>query len=128
MDHSRNRTPAAPAHSRIQTVSVIGLGYIGLPTAAMFASSGLQVVGVDVNQRAVDSINAGKPHIEEGDLDALVERCVASGHLRAVTAPVPADAFIIAVPTPAGAPPDHVPDVSYVEAAGRSLAPVLKSG
>lgn len=119
---------AAAASGEIRTLSVIGLGYIGLPTAAMFAASGLQVIGVDLNQRAVDSINAGKPHIEEGDLDALVERCVASGHLRAVTKPVPADAFIIAVPTPAGAPPEHAPDVSYVEAAGRSLAPVLKRG
>ncbi len=109
-------------------VSVIGLGYIGLPTAAMFAASGKRVVGVDTSRRAVDSINAGKPHIEEGDLDALVERCVASGHLRAVTTPVPADAFIIAVPTPTGPAPDHAPDISYVESAGRSIAPVLKPG
>ncbi|WP_417471474.1 UDP-N-acetyl-D-mannosamine dehydrogenase [Luteimonas mephitis] len=134
MDPSHNPTEAntqagtTAAGSDIQTLSVIGLGYIGLPTAAMFAASGLRVIGVDLNQRAVDSINSGKPHIEEGDLDALVERCVASGHLRAVTAPVAADAFIIAVPTPAGSPPEHVPDVSYVEAAGRSLAPVLKRG
>lgn len=120
--------PSTQQANSILTVSVIGLGYIGLPTAAMFAASGKQVVGVDISQHAVDSINAGKPHIEEGDLDALVERCVASGHLRAVTSPVPADAFIIAVPTPVGPAPQHAPDVSFVEAAGRSIAPVLKKG
>jgi UDP-N-acetyl-D-mannosaminuronic acid dehydrogenase len=112
----------------VTTISVIGLGYIGLPTAAMFASTGKQVIGVDISRHAVDSINAGKPHIEEGDLDALVERCVSSGNLRAVISPVAADAFIIAVPTPVGDGPDHQPDVSYVEAAGRSIAAVLKPG
>ncbi|MDH5831822.1 UDP-N-acetyl-D-mannosamine dehydrogenase [Luteimonas sp. M1R5S18] len=117
-----------PDGGRLRTVAVVGLGYIGLPTAAMFAASGKQVVGIDISQRAVDAVNAGKPHIEEGDLDALVERCVASGHLRATTEPVPADAFVIAVPTPVGAAPGHQPDVSYVEAAGRSIAPVLKRG
>ena len=129
---STMQTPQAPhlpvPAERIRTVSVIGLGYIGLPTAAMFAASGKQVVGVDISQHAVDSINAGKPHIEEGDLDALVERCVATGHLSAVTAPVQADAFIIAVPTPVGSAPQHEPDVSFVEAAARSIAPVLKQG
>jgi UDP-N-acetyl-D-mannosaminuronic acid dehydrogenase len=122
------RATAEHVAARPGTVSVIGLGYIGLPTAAMFAASGRQVIGVDISRHAVDSINAGKPHIEEGDLDALVERCVGSGQLRAVTTPVPADVFIIAVPTPVGEAPGHVPDVSYVEAAGRSIAPVLKQG
>jgi len=112
----------------IKTLSVIGLGYIGLPTAAMFASSGVNVLGVDVSQRAVDSINSGKAHIEEGNLDELVERCVASGALRASLTPVAADAFIIAVPTPAGHDANHSPDVSFVQAAGRSIAPVLKKG
>lgn len=121
-------TLATSSGDGTRVVSVIGLGYIGLPTAAMFAASGRTVVGVDVSRHAVDSINSGKPHIEEGDLDALVERCVASGKLRAVSSPVPADAFIIAVPTPVGDAPGHAPDVSYVEAAGRSIAPVLKRG
>ena len=112
----------------VSRLSVIGLGYIGLPTAAMFASSGLEVVGVDVSQRAVDSINGGKAHIEEGNLDELVERCVDAGSLRANLTPVAADAFIIAVPTPAGHDANHSPDVSYVQAAGRSIAPVLKKG
>ena len=126
--NSTDPTAAPAPGDRLQTISVIGLGYIGLPTAAMFAASGRHVVGVDISRHAVDSINAGKPHIEEGDLDALVERCVASGHLRAVTEPVAADAFIIAVPTPVGPAPEHAPDISYVEDAVRSLAPVLKRG
>lgn len=109
-------------------LSVIGLGYIGLPTAAMFASTGLTTIGVDVSERAVDAINSGKAHIDEGNLDELVERCVESGHLRAVMEPVAADAFIIAVPTPVGHDAAHTPDVSYVRAAGRSIAPVIKKG
>jgi UDP-N-acetyl-D-mannosaminuronic acid dehydrogenase len=110
------------------TLAVIGLGYIGLPTAAMFASTGLATVGVDISQRAVDAVNSGKAHIEEGNLDELVEHCVQAGHLRATTRPVAADAFIIAVPTPVGHDGDHSPDVSYVQAAGHSIAPVLKKG
>lgn len=112
----------------IHTLSVIGLGYIGLPTAAMFASTGIEVVGVDVSRHAVDTINAGKVHIEEGNLDELVERCVRAGTLRAVHEAVEADVFIIAVPTPVGHDADHKPDVSYVQAAGQSIAPVLKKG
>lgn len=109
-------------------LSVIGLGYIGLPTAAMFASAGVDVVGVDISQRAVDAVNSGKAHIEEGNLDELVERCVRAGKLRASTNAVPADVFIIAVPTPVGHDEQHAPDVSYIQAAGRSIAPLLKSG
>lgn len=112
----------------VNTLSVIGLGYIGLPTAAMFASTGLDTVGVDVSRRAVDAINCGKAHIEEGNLDELVERCVQTGHLRAVMKPVAADAFIIAVPTPVGKDEGHSPDVSYIQAAGLAIAPVLKRG
>ena len=81
-------------------VSVIGLGYIGLPTAAMLASKKLQVVGVDVNQHTVDTINRGEVHIVEPDLDSAVRRAVKQGHLTATTTPEPADAFLIAVPTP----------------------------
>lgn len=112
----------------IAAVSVIGLGYIGLPTAAMFASTGLAVAGVDVSKRVVDIVNAGGIHIEEGDLDALVERCVREGLLSAHLQPQPADAFIVAVPTPVSHDSRHQPDVSYVEAAGRSIAPVLARG
>lgn len=112
----------------VSTLSVIGLGYIGLPTAAMFASSGVQTIGVDVSRRAVDAINSGRAHIEEGNLDELVARCVGAGSLRAVLEPVPADAFIIAVPTPVGHDEMRSPDISYVQAAGRSIAPVLKAG
>lgn len=109
-----------------ETISTIGMGYIGLPTAAAFASAGKKVIGVDINQAAVDTINQGKIHIVEPDLDDVVKTAVATGHLRATTVPEAADAFLIAVPTPFKG--DHEPDVSYVEAAVRSIAPVLKQG
>lgn len=108
------------------TISVIGLGYIGLPTAAAFASHQKKVVGVDINQHAVDTINRGAIHIVEPDLDLLVKRAVEDGFLRAVTSPEPADAFLIAVPTPFKG--DHLPDMKFVESAALSLAPVLKKG
>lgn len=108
-------------------VSVIGLGYIGLPTAAMFASRKVEVVGVDVDPRAVDTINRGEIHIIEPDLDIVVQSTVSQGYLRATTVPEPADAFLIAVPTPFKGD-NHEPDLSYVEAASRAIAPVLKSG
>lgn len=82
------------------TVSVIGLGYIGLPTAAAFAQHGANVIGVDVNQHAVETINQGKIHIVELDLDTAVQQCVTNGKLKASLTPEPADAFLIAVPTP----------------------------
>ena len=81
-------------------ISVIGLGYIGLPTAAIFASRGLEVVGVDINPETVEIINQGGIHIVEPDLDFVVRDVVASGNLRACLDPEPADVFIIAVPTP----------------------------
>ena len=109
-----------------ETISTIGMGYIGLPTAAAFAAAGKKVIGVDINQAAVDTINQGKIHIVEPDLDDVVKTAVATGHLRATTVPEAADAFLIAVPTPFKG--DHEPDVSYVEAAVRSIAPVLKQG
>ncbi len=112
----------------VTSVSVIGLGYIGLPTAAMFASSGLNVYGVDVSERVVQIVNAGGIHIEEGNLDVLVANCVREGRLSASLTPRPADVFIVAVPTPVGHDAAHQPDVSYVEAAGRAIAPVLKKG
>lgn len=106
------------------TVSVIGLGYIGLPTAAIFASRKKQVIGVDVNQHAVDVINRGEIHIVEPDLDMLVHAAVIEGYLRATTTPEPADAFLIAVPTPFKE--NHQPDLSYIQAASQSIAKVLK--
>lgn len=112
----------------IASLSVIGLGYIGLPTAAMFASTGLPTIGVDISQRAVDAVNAGQAHIEEENLSELVDHCVEAGHLRAVLKPEPADAFIVAVPTPVGHDDARSPDLSYVDGAGRSIAPVLKKG
>ncbi|ATM98760.1 MULTISPECIES: UDP-N-acetyl-D-mannosamine dehydrogenase [Proteus] len=109
-----------------ETISVIGLGYIGLPTAAAFASRKKSVIGVDVNQHAVDTINKGQIHIVEPDLDKVVKQAVEEGHLKAYTTPQPADAYLIAVPTPFKG--EHEPDLAYVEAAARSIAPVLKKG
>lgn len=108
-------------------ISVIGLGYIGLPTAAMFASRKIEVVGVDVNRQTVETINQGKIHIVEPDLDIVVHAAVAEGYLRAQTTPEAADAFLIAVPTPFIGN-QHSPDLSFIEAASRSIAPVLKPG
>jgi len=108
------------------TISVVGLGYIGLPTAAVFASRKKQVIGVDVNQNAVDIINRGQIHIVEPDLDMVVHAAVTEGYLRATTQPEPADAFLIAVPTPFKG--DHEPDLTYIESASKSIAPVLKKG
>lgn len=108
-------------------VSVIGLGYIGLPTAAMFASRKIEVVGIDVNQRTVDTINRGEVHIVEPDLDMVVRAAVREGYLRAGTTPESADAFLIAVPTPFKGD-NHQPDLSFIEAASRAIATVLKKG
>ncbi len=109
-----------------KVVAMIGLGYIGLPTAAVLASRGVKVIGVDINQHAVDTVNQGQIHIVEPDLEALVHEVVRTGKLHATTKPEMADAFLIAVPTPFKG--DHVPDLAYVEAAVRSIAPVLKKG
>lgn len=110
----------------IATISVIGLGYIGLPTAAVLAAAGRQVIGVDINPHAVDTINDGRIHIVEPGLDAVVAKTVAAEHLRATTVPEPADAFLIAVPTPFQS--DHTPDLRYVRSACEAIAPVLKKG
>lgn len=111
---------------RFDTISIIGMGYIGLPTAAVFASRKIKVIGVDVNRTAVDTINAGRIHIIEPDLDMLVHAAVKEGYLRATTHPEPADAFLVAVPTPFR--DGHTPDMSYIEAACKSIAPVLRKG
>ncbi|WIF58001.1 UDP-N-acetyl-D-mannosamine dehydrogenase [Atlantibacter hermannii] len=108
------------------TISVIGLGYIGLPTAAAFASRQKHVVGVDINSRAVETINRGEIHIVEPELGEVVKAAVANGFLRATTQPVEADAFLIAVPTPFKG--EHEPDMKFVQAAAESIAPVLRKG
>ncbi|MCO7233426.1 MULTISPECIES: UDP-N-acetyl-D-mannosamine dehydrogenase [unclassified Cobetia] len=112
------------------TISVIGLGYIGLPTAAVIASRRQHVIGVDISQKAVDTINRGEIHIVEPELDMLVHAAVNEGYLRATTKAEPADAFLVAVPTPFKREEGktHVPDLTYIKAASLSIAPVLKSG
>lgn len=112
---------------QFKKISVVGLGYIGLPTAAMFASRKIKVVGVDVDQSAVDTINRGEIHIVEPDLDMVVHAAVHEGYLRATTTPEPADAFLIAVPTPFKGK-NHEPDLSYIEAASNAIAAVLEKG
>lgn len=108
------------------TLSVIGLGYIGLPTAAVLANSGCQVIGVDVNVHAIDTINAGRIHIVEPGLGEMVAKVVSEGRLRATNTPEPADAFLIAVPTPFR--DDRTPDLKYVRSACEVIAPVLRKG
>jgi UDP-N-acetyl-D-mannosaminuronic acid dehydrogenase len=114
------------------TISVIGLGYIGLPTAAMFSSKEMNVIGVDVSQHVVDTINAGEIHIVEPGLDVIVKKAVDEGFLRATTVQEPADAFVIAVPTPFLPVETECsipkPDLSYIKAAAKSVAKVLKRG
>ncbi|MCD2322497.1 UDP-N-acetyl-D-mannosamine dehydrogenase [Sphingomonas sp. IC-56] len=107
-------------------VCVLGLGYIGLPTAAVIARTGAKVVGVDVHAHVVETVNSGKVHIEEIDLDGLVSGVVARGNLRASLEIVPADVFVIAVPTPFG--DNHAPDIGHVLKAATNVAIVLKAG
>ncbi|MBL0141891.1 MAG: UDP-N-acetyl-D-mannosamine dehydrogenase [Betaproteobacteria bacterium] len=107
-------------------VSIVGLGYIGLPTAAVIASRGVQVVGLDVDPKIVDVLNRGEIHIVEPGLDTLVRDAVKAGTFRATLAPEPAEVFLIAVPTPfKGA---HEPDLRYIESAAKNIAPVLAKG
>lgn len=115
---------------KFKTVSVYGLGYIGLPTAAMFASSGVKVIGVDVNKDIVDVINSGDIHIVEPGLKDIVSDSVASGKLSATDMPEPADAFIIAVPTPFKTTHAAIPepDLDYIKKACNNIAKVLKKG
>jgi len=112
---------------QFNTISVVGLGYIGLPTAAVLASRELKVIGLDVNQQTVDIINRGEIHIVEPDLDRVVHAAVKEGFLIATTKPQPADAFLVAVPTPLKGD-NHDPDLSYIESAARSIASVLEPG
>ncbi|WP_188206923.1 nucleotide sugar dehydrogenase [Alkalibacillus aidingensis] len=107
-------------------ICVIGLGYIGLPTSALFANEGYEVVGVDVNEKVVQRINEGVIHIEEPGLDEMVEKAVASGRLTASTEPTEADYFIIAVPTPIYE--DKTANLDYVVQATKNLLPKLQKG
>ncbi len=111
-------------------ISVVGLGYIGLPTAAVIASRKIQVIGLDVSPLVVETINQGKIHIIEPDLDMVVHAAVTEGFLCATLIPEPADAFMIAVPTPFKTVDGmaHMPDLAYVESAARKIAPVLQKG
>ena len=115
---------------RFETICIVGLGYIGLPTAAVFASRKVTVIGVDVSARAVETVNRGQIHIVEPDLDMIVHAAVIEGYLRATTRPEPAEAFLIAVPTPFKDGPSgpHHPDMDYIQSASKSIAPVLKKG
>jgi UDP-N-acetyl-D-mannosaminuronic acid dehydrogenase len=107
-------------------VVTIGLGYIGLPTSALIASHGTNVLGVDINQSVVDTINQGKIHIVEPDLDAIVSKAVSNGFFKASTKASSADVYLIVVPTPFKG--NHEPDISFVEAATKGIIPLLKKG
>ncbi|MFC0236494.1 nucleotide sugar dehydrogenase [Fictibacillus phosphorivorans] len=110
----------------MKKICVVGLGYIGLPTAAIFARSGYEVVGVDVNEKVVSSLNSGEILIEEVGLPELVKEVVSNGNLKASLAPEEADVYIIAVPTPIH--DDHSANVDYVVEASKNIAPLLKKG
>ena len=107
-------------------VVTIGLGYIGLPTSALIASKSTQVLGVDIDQKVVDTVNDGKIHIVEPDLDLIVSKAVNDGFFKASTTAVAADVFLIVVPTPFKG--NHEPDISFVEAATKGIIPLLKKG
>lgn len=131
MEMIQRDTDAVAASGRaadraFKRISVIGLGYIGLPTAAVFAARGIEVIGVDVNAYAVETINSGRIHIVEPDLDMVVHAATQEGRLRATLTPEPAEAFLIAVPTPFKG--DHEPDLRHIEAAAKAIAPVLAPG
>lgn len=111
----------------MKNICVFGLGYIGLPTAAMFAHHGANVIGVDVNPHAVETINQGKIHIVEPGLEAIVKQAVDNHRLKASLTPVHSDAYLIAVPTPFKGD-DHEPDLSYIKAVSKALAPLLEKG
>ena len=117
------------SHKLKKKVSVIGLGYIGLPTAALLASEGFEVMGMDVSHHVVDTINRGEIHIIERDLDAYVRAAVSRGLLKAATEVKPADVYMLCVPTPFhlanGIP---TPNVDYVMAAAKSISEHIKAG
>jgi UDP-N-acetyl-D-mannosaminuronic acid dehydrogenase len=105
-------------------ICFLGLGYIGLPTAAIIAGKGFSVLGVDINEEIVDTINKGEVHISEPGIDELVKKVVTGGNLRAASRPEVSDVFLIVVPTPFKG--NHEPDISFVEAATMAIIPLLK--
>ncbi|MDF2866692.1 MAG: UDP-N-acetyl-D-mannosaminuronic acid dehydrogenase, partial [Gammaproteobacteria bacterium] len=107
-------------------ISVLGLGYVGLPTAALFASKGIQVTGFDINQQLIEIINSGDVHISEPGLKEMVKTVVSSGYLKALDSLQPADVFIIAVPTPIN--DDKSPNLMAFEQAIGLIAPILQKG
>ena len=114
---------------KFNNISIIGLGYIGLPTASILASKKIKVIGVDINKKIVNTVNRGKTHIKEKGLDKLVNKVVKEGCLKATLKPKPADAFIITVPTPyKGKNYYSDPDLSFIKAACKSIKSVLKAG
>ena len=115
-----------PPETSEHDVGVLGLGYVGLPTAAVLATNGRRVAGFDLRRDILDTINAGGIHIVEPELDALVRAAVLAGTLRAVPQPAPARTHLICVPTPIT--PDHRPDLSHVESAANALVPVVRPG
>ncbi len=129
--HSRcNEQDCKCMNRRFKTIAIIGMGYIGLPTAAVIASHKINVIGVDVDVNAVNCINQGKIHIIEPGLENIVQEAVAGGYLRATLNPEVADVFLIAVPTPfkSGNNDSYEPDLKFVKAAAISISKVLKKG
>ena len=123
---SNNNSQLLTLNSQLKKVCIIGLGYIGLPTAALLANKGYEVHGVDIVQETVDTINRGEIHIVEPELDTFVKSAVNSGNLKADTKPTKADIFIIAVPTPFRK--GHVPNIDYVISATKSIVPFVEKG
>jgi UDP-N-acetyl-D-mannosaminuronic acid dehydrogenase len=123
---SRNENQVVEENRSMKKVCVIGLGYIGLPTASMFAANGFQVIGVDINDKIISTLNNGGIHISEPGLKELVQNVIHSGCLRVSTSPEEADAFIIAVPTPFN--PDKTADMRAVKSAAQAIVPYLREG
>lgn len=113
-------------YMRNPEVVVMGLGYIGLPTSALIAKNQIQVLGIDINPQVVDTVNQGKIHIVEPELDEIVEKSVSEGYLRASVEPIAANNYLIVVPTPFKS--KNEPDISFVEKATRTIIPLLKAG
>lgn len=121
-----NESVKSASNKSVPKVTTIGLGYIGLPTSALIANNNIPVHGVDISQHVVDTINAGKIHIVEPELDEAVAKAVKEGYLKADTKPSAADTYLIVVPTPFKG--NHEPDISYVQAATEGIIPLLKEG
>jgi UDP-N-acetyl-D-mannosaminuronic acid dehydrogenase len=117
-----------PVSFNIKKVCIVGLGYVGLPAAAMFAKAGMKVLGIDVDETVINAVNRGEVHIVEPGLAEIVKAQVKRGNLTAARQPEKSDAFVLAVPTPFRHDGTHAPDISYVESAVHSIAPVIAKG